>query len=41
VVLVYGKAWYIAQVEGEDPDEESNGFTLLKYMPCIDQKQFV
>jgi hypothetical protein len=29
VVKVYEKAWYIAHVEGEDLDEESDGFTLL------------
>jgi hypothetical protein len=41
VVAVYEKAWYIAQVEGEDPDQESDGFTLLKYMSCIGHSQFV
>jgi len=29
---VYDKAWYVAQVEGEEPEEETEGFTLLKYM---------
>jgi hypothetical protein len=29
VVKVYEKASYIAHVEGEDPDKESDGFTLL------------
>ncbi len=41
VVAVYEKAWYIAQVEGEDPEEELDGFTLLKYMSHIGHNQFV
>ena len=32
VVAIYEDDWYIAQVEGEDPDEETEGFTLLNYM---------
>ncbi len=28
-------------MEGEDPDEESDGFTLLKYMSRIGHNQFV
>ena len=32
VVAIYENHWYIAQVEGEDPDEETEGFTLLHYM---------
>ena len=32
VVALYEMKWYVAQVEGEDPDEETEGFTLLDYM---------
>ena len=32
VVALYESRWYVAQVEGEDPDEETEGFTLLHYM---------
>jgi hypothetical protein len=41
VVAVYDKKWYIAQVEGEDPEEECKGFTLLKYMERRGENQFV
>jgi hypothetical protein len=40
VVAVYDKLWYIAQVEGEDPEEEYAGFTLLKYLSRIGPNQF-
>lgn len=32
--------WYIAQVEGEEPEEETAGFTLLKYMNRVGHNQF-
>jgi hypothetical protein len=32
VVTTYDDEWYIALVEGEEPDEETPGFTMLKYM---------
>ena len=32
VVAIYDNMWYIAMVECEDPDEENDGYTLLKYM---------
>jgi hypothetical protein len=40
VVALYEKIWYIAQVEGEEPEEESAGFTLLKYMNRVGPNQF-
>ena len=40
VVAVYEGRWYIAQVEGEDPDEETEGFTLLLYMDHKGFNQF-
>jgi hypothetical protein len=41
VVAVYDKQWYLAQVEGEEPDEESEGLTLLKYMERRGNNQFI
>ena len=41
VVALYDKLWYIAQVEGEDPDEEVEGFTLLVYMERRGNNQFI
>lgn len=41
VVAVYDGLWYIAQVEGEEPDNECPGFTLLKYMERRGDNQFV
>ena len=41
VVAVYDDQWYIAIVEGEDPDEEEEGFTLLKYMDRKGDNKFV
>ena len=32
VAAVYMGEWYIAQVEGEEEEEEKQGYTLLKYM---------
>ena len=32
VVALYNKVWNIAVIEGEDPEEEKGGYTLLKYM---------
>jgi hypothetical protein len=32
VAAVYDGDWYMAQVEGEEPEEETEGYTLLKYM---------
>lgn len=32
VAAVYSNMWYIAQVEGEEEDEELPGYTLLRYM---------
>ncbi len=31
--------WYVAQVEGEEPEEEEEGYTLLNYMErcCFNQ----
>ena len=40
VVAVYESEWYIAQVEGEEPEEEVLGFTLLKYMDRKGHNQF-
>ena len=40
VVVVYEAQWYIAQVEGEEPEEEVTGFTLLKYMERHGHNQF-
>jgi len=41
VVAVFDKAWYVAQVEGEEPEEETEGFTLLRYMERKGANQFV
>ncbi len=32
VAAVYDGDWYMAQVEDEEPEEETEGYTLLKYM---------
>jgi hypothetical protein len=32
VIAMYDGNWFIAQVEGEEPENECEGFTLLKYM---------
>jgi len=39
VAAVYEKSWYLAQVEGEEEEEE--GFTLLKYMERKGYNKFV
>ncbi len=36
VVAVYDSEWYLVQVEGEEPENKCDGFTLLKYMERID-----
>jgi hypothetical protein len=41
VVAVYDGNWFIAQVEGEEPENECEGFTLLKYMERRGNNQFV
>ena len=41
VVAMYDSTWYIAQVEGEEPENECEGFTLLKYMERKGHNQFV
>lgn len=40
VTAVYDSLWYIAQVEGEEEDEEEEGFTLLRYMNRMGPNQF-
>ena len=40
VVAVYRAEWYVAQVEGEEPEEEEEGFTLLNYMERSGFNQF-
>jgi hypothetical protein len=41
VVALYDGDWYVAQVEGEEPENECPGFTLLKYMERKGKNQFV
>jgi hypothetical protein len=41
VVATYDDEWYIALVEGEEPDEETPGFTMLKYMERRGRNSFV
>jgi hypothetical protein len=41
VVAVYDKTWYLAQVEGEEPENECEGFTLLRYMERKGHNKFV
>ena len=41
VAAVYDRQWFIAQVEGEEPENECEGFTLLKYMKRVGHNQFV
>jgi hypothetical protein len=41
VAAVYDGTWYIAQVEGEEPEEETEGYSLLKYMNKVGNNQFV
>lgn len=41
VVAMYEGSWYIGQVEGEDPDEELDGFVLIKYMERKGENRFV
>lgn len=41
VVAMYEGTWYVGQVEGEDPDEEAEGFTLIQYMERKGDNRFV
>jgi hypothetical protein len=41
VVAVCDKTWYLAQVEAEEPEEESEGYILLKYMERKGHNQFI
>jgi hypothetical protein len=41
VAAVYDGQWFVAQVEAEEPENECEGFTLLKYMQRIGRNQFV
>ena len=41
MVALYDNDWFIAQVEGEEPDEEVEGFTLLRYMEQKGENQFI
>jgi len=41
VAAVYDGDWYVAQVEGEEPEEETEGYTLLKYTERKGHNQFV
>jgi hypothetical protein len=41
VVAVYDNLWYLAQVEGEEPEDECEGLTLLKYMERRGYNQFI
>jgi hypothetical protein len=41
VVAVYVKVLYVAQVEGDEPEEETEGLTLLKYMERKGMNQLV
>ena len=41
VVAIYDNMWYIAMVECEDPDEENDKYTLLKYMERKGENCFV
>jgi hypothetical protein len=40
-VAVYDGQWYVAQVEAEEPENECDGFTLLRYMERRGHNQFV
>lgn len=41
VAAVYNGDWYIAQVEGEEEEEEKQGYTLLKYMKREGYNMFI
>jgi hypothetical protein len=41
VMAVYESLWYIGQVEAEEPEEETAGFTLIKYMDSKSPNKFV
>ncbi len=40
-MAVYDRNWYLAQVEGEEPENECEGFTVLKYMDRKGHNKFV
>lgn len=40
VVAMYEGTWYVGQVEGEEPDQEVEGFTLVKYMEKKGENRF-
>jgi len=40
VAAVYDNAWYICQVEGEEEEDETPGFTLLRYMNFMGHNQY-
>jgi hypothetical protein len=40
-IAVYDQNWYVAQVEAEEPENECEGFTLLRYMERKGANQFV
>jgi hypothetical protein len=41
MVAVYENDWFIGQVEGEDPDTEEEGYTLVKYMEKKGHNRFL
>ena len=41
IAAIYNNQWYIAVVEGEEPEEETEGFTLLKYMKRCGENKFL
>ena len=40
-IAVYDGNWYVAQVEGEEPENECDGFTLLNFMLRKGHNQFI
>jgi hypothetical protein len=41
VVVMYESLWYIGQVEAEETEEETAGFTQIKYMGRKEHNKFV
>lgn len=41
LVAMYEGTWFVGQVEGEDPDEEAEGFTLIRYMERKGDNRFL
>lgn len=41
VAAIYDREWYVAQVEAEEPENETDGYSLLKYMERKGNNQFV